>query len=540
MVEGATFPSVASSPLVKLIPRRRRGAVAASPPAGDQKGVYVSRLLLVVLTLSLLVGTSPQEAADATALPGSAVGGARAGTTSEADVALQQVAQKQVRSGKGPWKRWKAPRGPVFNDPHLRKGHFRIERKLIQTIKHARKGSTIRIAVYSFDRMPVARALIAAHKRGVKVQMLLNDHWDTPAMQAVRARIGTKRTSKSFIYKCKAGCRSARNEYNNMHSKFYSFSRAGRSKDVLAVGSHNLTRNADIHQWNDLYFTSGDHELFRQFVSLFNDMRKDYSERQPARFFCGTPANGVACDDSIDKHTVWAFPKPSGPKNDVVLDTLGKVQCLTPNASGGRTRTRLALSMHTMRGKRGDYLAAAIRQKWAEGCKVRVMYGLIGYHTKRVLGAPTRRGRIPLRSTGLDYNTEDNFDLNNDGKDDLILSFYSHQKYLTIQGTYNGVPDTDMVVTGTANWASLSPGNDELYMTVRGSKVVRKYVKNFDYQWKVKRNSRNAYTTTYANFRVQRTVRGADGSTRTVWVTERRPVVTVEPDNYRKGPFWEE
>ncbi|NYE38117.1 phosphatidylserine/phosphatidylglycerophosphate/cardiolipin synthase-like enzyme [Nocardioides cavernae] len=491
----------------------------------------MSRFLLLVLTLCLVLGTQPAEAADATTGAAPVASAAQPGSSAKAST--------QARQGKARWKRWTAPRGPHFNDPHLTKGHYRIERRIIQTIKHARKGSTIRIAVYSFDRMPVAKALIAAHKRGVKLQMLLNDHWDTPAMKAVRARIGTDRTSNSFIYKCKAGCRATRNEYNNMHSKFYSFSQAGRSKDVLAVGSHNLTRNADIHQWNDLYFTSGDHELFRQFVSLFNDMRKDYSTRQPARFFCGTPANGVACDDSVDKHTVWAFPKPSGPKNDVVLDVLRKVQCLTPTSSGGRTRTRLNLSMHTMRGKRGDYLASAIRQKHAEGCKVRVMYGLIGYHTKRVIGAPTKRGRIPLRSTGLDYNTEDNFDLNNDGKDDLILDYYSHQKYLTVQGTYNGVPDTHMVLTGSSNWASLSTGNDEVLMTVRGRKVVRKYVKNFDYQWRNKRNSRNAYTTTYANFRVQRTVRDADGSSRTVWVTERRPIVTIEPDNYRTGPYWE-
>ena len=104
-------------------------------------------------------------------------------------------------------KRWKAPRGPYFNDPRLKKGWFTIERKVIDTIKHTRKGSTIRIAVYSFDRMPVANALIAAHRRGVKVQMLLNDHQDTRAMQAIRAEIGTNRKTKNFIYKCKASCR---------------------------------------------------------------------------------------------------------------------------------------------------------------------------------------------------------------------------------------------------------------------------------------------------------------------------------------------
>jgi hypothetical protein len=57
--------------------------------------------------------------------------------------------------------------------------------------------------------------------------------------------------------------------------------------------------------------------------------------------------------------------------------------------------------------------------------------------------------------------------------------------------------------------------------------------------WRKKRNSRNAYTTTYASFRVARTVRNPDGSTRRVWTTVRRPVTTIEPDGYRTGPFWE-
>ena len=152
--------------------------------------------------------------------------------------------------------KWEAFSGPFFNDPHLAKGHFQIERRVIKTINNTPKGSSIRIAIYSFDRLPVAHALVAAHRRGVQVQMLLNDHWETPAMKVVRAEIGKNRGEGSFIYKCKQSCRGAANEFNNLHTKFYLFSQAGKSEDVLAVGSANMTRNAAVHQWNDLYFTS--------------------------------------------------------------------------------------------------------------------------------------------------------------------------------------------------------------------------------------------------------------------------------------------
>ncbi|KQV65815.1 hypothetical protein ASC64_13015 [Nocardioides sp. Root122] len=458
-----------------------------------------------------------------------------ASATHDGDRAKAASASPDARAAK---QRWKAPNGPFFNDPHRKAGHFTIEQQVIKAIRHTPRRETIRIAVYSFDRMPVANALIDAHKRGVRVQMLLNDHQDTRAMQAIRAEVGTNRKKKSFIYKCVAGCRSTQNEYNNLHSKFYSFTQSGRTKDVIAVGSANMMLNAALHQWNDLYFSSGDHTLFRQFVSLFNNMKKDWDKRRPPRHFCGTSAS-ADCDDSVAKSTVWAFPKVSGPKNDLVIDMLNRIQCLTPDGAGGQKRTRLALSMHTMRGRRGDYLAAAIRNKYAEGCDFRVSYGLIGYHTKQILGAPTARGRIPLRSTGMDYNTEDDFDLNHDGEDDLILDYYSHQKYFVIQGTYNGVPDTNLVLTGSTNWASLSTANDEIWMTVQGKRVARKYVANFDYQWDHQRNSRDAYTTTYAEFRQARMVRQADGTMRRTYVTTRRPVTTVEPDHYRTGPYWE-
>jgi hypothetical protein len=97
-----------------------------------------------------------------------------------------------------------------------------------------------------------------------------------------------------------------------------------------------------------------------------------------------------------------------------------------------------------------------------------------------------------------------------------------------------------MVLTGSVNWSSLSTANDEVWFTVRGAVVAKKYLRNFDYQWNNARNTRNAYTTTYANFRVRRTVTDPDGTTRTVWRTVRRPVTTVERDPYLKGPYWED
>jgi len=438
-----------------------------------------------------------------------------------------------------PKPKWKAYKGAFFNNPHVNADRFKIERRIIDTIRHVPKGGTIRIAVYSFDREGVADALIAAHKRGVQIQMLLNDHQDTHAMKRVRAVLGSNRFAKNFIYKCKSGCRTFADQYRNLHSKFYTFSQAGKSEDVLITGSVNLTRNAVYHQWNDGYFMSGNETLYQQFNSVFKDMKKDYNTKQPPIRFCGVP-QGAECDDSVDKYTTWIFPKTSTPQSDVVLDMLNKIQCLTPDGNGGQTRTHLVLSMHTMRGARGNYLASAIRNKWAEGCDFRVSYGLIGFKTKQILGASTARGRIPLRSTGLDYHPDDDFDLNGDGEDDVILDYYTHQKYLVVQGTYNGHPGTNMVLTGSSNWASLGTAEDEVFFTIQGANNAKRYLANFNSFWDSGRWSRNAYTTTYTDFKVARMVRQADGSYQKEYVTVRRPVTTVERDPARAGGlFWE-
>ena len=462
-----------------------------------------------------------------------------AGSATASTVALQAAPAATAAVEKKKPRRWKAYQGPFFNNPHVASQRYRIERRILDTLRHVPKGETVRIALYSFDRVPVAKAIVAAHKRGVHIQMLLNDHWENKAMRMVRAALGTNRFARDFIYKCKSGCRTKVDQYRNLHSKFYTFTKAGKSKDVLVVGSHNLTLNADRHQWNDAYFMSGDSVLFDQFINVFKDMKHDYSKTQPPMRFCGVP-KGSNCDDSVDRHTTWVFPKRSTPKDDLVLKMLDKIQCLTPNGNGGYTRTRLALSMHTMRGARGNYLASAIRKKWADGCDFRVSYGLIGYHTKQILGATTARGRIPMRSTGLDYNPDDDFDLNGDGDDDVILDYYTHQKYFVIQGTYNGKPNYSMVLTSSSNWASLGTAEDEIFFTVRGAANAKKYLKNFNSFWHNGRWSRNAYTTTYTDFRVARKVRAADGTMKTVYTTIRRPVTTVERDPYTAGgPYWE-
>jgi hypothetical protein len=457
--------------------------------------------------------------------PASAAGGEGASSAASPAPAAVTKAARSERNEKGKGKgRYKVPTGASFNNP--RGGwdaRLRNERKVVRAIDNTRKGAIIRFALYSFDRIPVAKRLIAARNRGVHVQLLLNDHQDTRAMKMLRARLGTNVKKKDFIYKCHSGCRTDGRK-RLLHTKFYTFTKTGRSKYALFLGSANLTMNAARHQWNDLYLMDGNKPLFDQYVALFDDMKKDYEKQQPPLpTFCGVPANGVSCDDAVDFGTTVTFPRYVGPGNDPIIQILDRVQCITVNAKGKRIRTRLAVNMHTIRGRRGDYLADAYRRKFAEGCNARFSFGLVGHYTKGHLAAKTPRGRLPLRSSSFDYHPNKEVK-NPDGKVDLTLDYYSHMKYLVIKGNYAGDPHANLVFTGSSNWGALGAVNDEILVALQGKRVARQYMANFDFMWKPG-NSRNAYTTTYLNFRG-------------------RPVTRIDPSLvYRPGadygPFWE-
>jgi hypothetical protein len=469
-----------------------------------------------VLAAALLVpaATAAPSAGTATA--------ATTATAVSASAALTNPKPKKPQRRKNkPDLKWKVPSGVIFNNPMVEKNRFVIERRILRAIRNTPKGEKIRIAAYSLDRQAVADELIAARKRGVKVQILLNDHIVPNAQVRIQQVLGRNTKKANFLRRCVSGCRADKNDYNNLHSKFYLFTRTGKSRNVIMLGSHNMTLNAVRWQWNDLWTTSGKERLFDEFVFLFNDMKKDWDRRRPTYTFCG---RGRDCPkgDQHKLHTT-VFPRHTTPKKDVVLDILNGVQCRYTDAAGAKRRTVLRLSMHSMRGNRGNYIADRLRQLYAEGCDLKVNYGLMGYHTKLRIGAPTARGRVPLRSTG--------FSLVHDQVDPSVpenIERYTHQKYFVLRGSYRGNIDTHMVWTGSTNWSSLGTPQDEILFSIRGRKMVRKYLANFNLMWRAP-FSRDAYTTTYS---VWRMVNG-----RPVGLM---PRTTIEPDGVKAaGPRWE-
>jgi len=351
--------------------------------------------------------------------------------------------------------------GATFNIPRSTPDkEFRVERTITSAINHAHKGSLIRISLFSFDRKPVAQALINAHKRGVQVQILLNDHQVTGAQKMLHAALGKDRWRKNFSYECSHGCRSTG---ENNHIKFFLFSHTGKARNVVMTGSVNFTTNAVKNQYNDVFVKNNAPKLFTAFNTLFDQMRKD----KPAH-----PAWFVRKVDS--KFVLEATPYPNfGPKNDPIISILNPVHCRGANDGTGNAyhHTVIRVSMHAWSDRRGTYIAQKLRNLYAAGCDVKVMYGKGGASVRQALGVRTKRGYVPAHTNG--------YDTNDDGEVDL----YTHQKELIISGNYGKDRSTSLVVTGSSNYQDAGLRGDDEIFQIRSFGVLGQYMRNWKFIW---------------------------------------------------------
>lgn len=357
--------------------------------------------------------------------------------------------------------RYHPPQGGHFNVPRGGEKQYRIQSKVAAAIRHAPKGSLITISVFSWDRKIIAREIIKARNRGVQVQILLNDHQVTPAQRMLHRRLGTNRWRDNFAYECRNGCRS-RGE--NLHSKFFLFSRTGGARNVVMTGSTNFTMNSAANQYNDMWVRNNTWKLYNKFRKVFLAMRRDKLDR---------PTYWVQNVGNYFQLQVTPFPN-FGPRNDPMMRILNRVHCRKAWGGTGnaRNRTIVRVTMHAWNERRGTYLAQKIRSLYANGCDVRLMYGYAGEKVRATFANKTKRGYIPVHTTGYDTN-EDGF-----------IDLYTHQKQLLINGNYGTDHSTRMVVTGSSNWNDEGLKGDEEIFLIKLPGAYKNYANNFNWMYK--------------------------------------------------------
>src|SRR6476661_3036271 len=107
------------------------------------RGRVVASLTAVIVAVPLLL------------VPPASAGVARTSATVTAQATAKVVAATPVALKKKP-QPWRPTPGAKFNVPRVGgPAQFRLEQQVIDAIRHARRKSTIKMVMFSFDRFPV-------------------------------------------------------------------------------------------------------------------------------------------------------------------------------------------------------------------------------------------------------------------------------------------------------------------------------------------------------------------------------------------------
>jgi hypothetical protein len=368
--------------------------------------------------------------------------------------------------------------GATFNNPVGGSDKKRaIFRKIQRSVNSSPRGSQINIFSWNFLTSEGADALLRAHRRDVRVRLLMDDRnvkqVDNPPFRRLRAglRKGDRREkprNKSYARLCQKTCRGGG---GSAHSKFFMFSHAGKARKVVIQGSANYTVASTTNQWNDIYTHRGNRKVWDFANRIFKEAAADKRARRPY------------ADREFGAFRLMMFPNTGRRVADPVMQMLNRVKCQgATNTASGRTRIRIAPDV--IRNPRGMKLGRKVRALWRNGCDIRVGYTVIGRDVGRMMRAPSRRGPVPLKHLVQDFNGDGEFDN------------YFHMKSMTIVGNYGGDRSNHVLLNGSSNWSGLGKVSDENLGIYRSKGLVQRYQKHLIYWYKNFPGSRSTRLTT--------------------------------------------
>jgi hypothetical protein len=375
---------------------------------------------------------------------------------------------------------YSVPAGATFNDPT---GNLVAQRRnlthVIRTI-NSMPGykvptqaacdpkvypSTIRISLYSATDMAFARSLVAAARRCISVQILMNNHLgpvNTQSIRYLQHYLGPKVSDgtglrRTFAHRCNFGCRGG----GVLHAKFYLFDSAltapgGQNiAHTVMVGSSNMTSNASGVQWNDLYTVRGDATLHSQYLSMFVRMERDRDQQRTFTFSTGP------------YQTTFTPLTPNSA--DPTMAALQSIHCV--GAKGGTGiggRTVVYINMHAWFGVRGYAFANRVRQLYDSGCYVKVLYSFMSLSVYKKLSSAVGP-RMSVRRTIFSKHGGIN------------ATLYSHFKNISVSGVVGTNHAAYVVWTGSNNFTNDGVKFDEVTMRIASRAAYEQYRAQFLY-----------------------------------------------------------
>ena len=434
---------------------------------------------LVVLAGTLSVaGTATASSAPPAASPATA-----SSVQLGAAAALPSIA---IPSAYTPARNYVMPQGSAFSFPNARPAdRVAIRNRVLGTIQGV-WGSPrdryrlptgtgqIRIATWSFNDMAIAKALLAAHARGVSVQIMAaaSRNKKEKAWKLLRRKLGGSyykagvpgsSDKVSFARQCRGACRG---RGGTPHSKYFLFNNVGSRhvQNVVMQTSMNLTKMGFVGQWNQAQ-TWYSPASYNHFLGIFRETRIGAPQAAPYRRYTSGAVSDIF------------FPKPgTSATTDPVMQVLNPTQC-TGSSAGGNGRTQIRIIQYAFYDTRGIWLAKKLRGLWNAGCDIKIIYSLSTRPILAILRSGSGRGAIPMKQSVITNRRRE-------------IVKYNHSKWMTIAGNWNGSRAAYITFSGASNWSTSAFYNDEQMQQISSYGATRAHNLNFNRTW-AQRSSHN-------------------------------------------------
>jgi len=315
---------------------------------------------------------------------------------------------------------------------------------------------SIRIATWTLADWEVARALVAAQRRGVSVQIVAarQANKDHKQWKYLKQHLGQRlyipgkagsRDKVSFARECSGACRGPG---GTAHAKYFMFDNvgSGHTRNVVVQSSMNLTTMGYKGQWNQAFGTRSA-AIYDAFMTIYRQTRVGRVSGSSYRnFTAGTIISRF-------------FPLPGGnARNDPVMRMLNRTSC------AGHTKIRII--QYAIYGSRGTYLAKKLRSMWSRGCDIRIIYAVSSRPVISILRNASGRGRIPMKQSVITNRRRE-------------IVKYNHSKWMTIMG-----PQGSYTQSGSANWSDFAFTGDEQMQEIKSRFQASRHNAVFDVTWR--------------------------------------------------------
>lgn len=275
--------------------------------------------------------------------------------------------------------------GSTFNTPAKAPGTTRARQmvftdRAVQAIAATPRGETITISIFSLSVGKVTDALIAAHRRSVRVRFVTHDGaTQNGNVRRLMAALGTNTRARSYVKICSGSCLVTKKGVGVQHAKLLTFSRVldDRKRSVrwvTLVSSGNLTYAAGEDQWNEFQTIPGNRKIYDAATAYVASMRFDRD-----RFTTASVTSGIYRLDFLPK---------KDPGFDPVLADLQRVSC-----KGGGT---IRVGMYGWTGYRTAIARRLVALRKA-GCDVKV--AIDGRYAVPAVREILTSGRVPTYDT---------------------------------------------------------------------------------------------------------------------------------------------